>query len=107
MTMNQRRKVVDKLLPIITFLIGLGLGEALRRLALYLGHSNWITLLYTATKLGIVAYMFWLGLKNWAEVTEMEEEAERLGAKGCKITMHKLLCVFFWLLAVATAFMLF
>ena len=108
MTTNQRRKVVDKLLPVITFLIGLGLGEALRRLALYLGHSNWINILYMATKLGIIGYMFYLGVAKLEVLVKSSQVAREFGATYIKYNPSALLePVLYWLIAAASAAILF
>ena len=104
---ERKTKVLDKALPYITFAIGLGIGEMVRRLALWLQQAHWTEVMFAVARVGVVAYMLWLGLKNWAEVTEIEELADELGGKGSRWTMYKLLSVFYWALAAITATVMF
>lgn len=101
------KKGLDQALPVIAFAIGLGAGEMVRRLALWLHQTFWVEVMFTITKAGVVAYMLWLGLKNWAEVTSDVEKVEEYGGVVTRWTMYQLLSVFYWALAVITAVMLF
>lgn len=98
----------NKLEPLITFLIGLGLGEAIRRGALWVQGIPWYDLLFIATKIGIIGYVFYLGLKAWAEIVDIEEAGIKYGAKGGKMApSFRMLPLFFWMMGVAMALIMF
>ncbi|MCD6525154.1 MAG: hypothetical protein J7K48_09270 [Thermococcus sp.] len=57
----------DSLAPIFAFLIGLGLGQFLQWVAGELGQLSWLDALLGMTKIGIIGYTAWLGLKQIAK----------------------------------------
>ena len=104
---RRKTKVLDKALPYITFAIGLDIGEIVRRLALWLQQAHWTEVMFAVARVGVVAYMLWLGLKNWAEVVEIEEATEEFGGKVLRWGPYRFLSVFYWALAAITAAMMF
>lgn len=53
---------------VLTFIIGLGVGDFIKWLAFELGRLYWVDALMGATKLGVVGYVVYLGLKQIVEV---------------------------------------
>ena len=104
---KKRKKHRVNIEPILLFLIGLGLGETIRRLALWLHKLTWLDALFIATKLGIIGYVFWLGLKQWAEIVDIEETRAKYNGQGCIITSYKMLPIFYWLLGATMAMIMF
>ena len=105
--MTKKARKLQKLEPYLFFLIGLGLGETIRRVALWFKTTYWLDMLFIATKLGIIGYTFWLGLQTWAEIVDIEEATVRYGGQGGRITSYKMLPIFYWLLATTMALMMF
>lgn len=86
---------------ILAFLIGLGLQPAVWKLAVWARSTTLMGFLMNATVIGIIGYVFYLGLKQLGELYELEKQGVKL--HGTALVEP----VFYWLVGAAMAAILF
>lgn len=108
MMWEKLKKIAPRVEKALIFMIALGLGESTRRIALWFGTTSWLDLMFVVTKVGVVAYIFWLGVERWAIIFDIEESARKHhGISTGRCTAYKMYPLMYWTIAVITALVMF
>lgn len=82
------------------FLIGLGIGEAVRHLRTYITSTPWQLLMLRLFQVGVVGYVFWMGAKQLTEAKKIEEQARENGAVGGRVNPQIYVeAIMYWVVA--------
>ena len=101
MTHKSRRCNHCPIETVVAFLVGLGLQAALKQLEQNVEELGLTGIFIKSATLGIVGYVFYLGLKRLGELYELEKQGVKL--HGTALVEP----VFYWLVGAAMAAILF